>query len=55
MNRREFLKLSACAAAAGASVRDAMTLANVAAGIVVGKVGTAVVTPEEILRKLLRK
>ena len=45
----------AAATAAGASVRDAMALANVAAGIVVGKVGTAVVTPEEILRNLLRK
>lgn len=45
----------AAATAAGAGMRDAMTLANVAAGIVVGKVGTAVVTPEEMFRKILRK
>ena len=45
----------AAATAAGADMRRAMSIANVAAGIVVGKVGTAVVTPEEILRALLRK
>jgi rfaE bifunctional protein kinase chain/domain len=36
------------ALAAGARVRDAVRLANRAAGIVVGKFGTAVVTPEEL-------
>lgn len=38
----------AAARAAGASVREAMELANVAAGIVVGKVGTATVSAEEL-------
>jgi len=33
----------------GASLEDAATLANIAAGIVVAKVGTAVVHPEEII------
>lgn len=46
--------LSAFAAgvAAGASRESAAHLANVAAGIVVGKHGTAIVTPEEILGHL---
>jgi rfaE bifunctional protein kinase chain/domain len=35
--------------AAGASTEDALRLANVAAGIVVGKVGSEVATPHEIL------
>ncbi|MDR2016182.1 MAG: D-glycero-beta-D-manno-heptose-7-phosphate kinase [Burkholderiales bacterium] len=35
--------------AAGASLREAVYFANEAAGIVVGKFGTAVVTPEELL------
>jgi D-beta-D-heptose 7-phosphate kinase/D-beta-D-heptose 1-phosphate adenosyltransferase len=39
----------ALALAAGASVRDAAVLANRAAGVVVGKLGTAVVSREEIL------
>ena len=34
--------------AAGDSIADAVRAANVAAGIVVGKLGTAVVTPEEL-------
>jgi rfaE bifunctional protein kinase chain/domain len=34
--------------AAGASVREAAELANVAAGIVVGKLGTATVSPQEL-------
>ncbi len=34
--------------ASGASMREAATIANHAAGIVVGEVGTAVVTPEKI-------
>lgn len=37
------------ALAAGASLRDAAHLANTAAGVVVGKLGTATATPEEIL------
>jgi len=39
--------------AAGASLADAARLANAAAGIVVGKVGTAVVHPEELRRELM--
>lgn len=42
----------ALALAAGASMIDAVHLANQAAGIVVGKVGTAVVTPSELLASL---
>ena len=38
--------------AAGASFREAAYLANHAAGIVVGKVGTATVTREELKRVL---
>lgn len=38
----------AAARAAGATVNEAMELANVAAGIVVGKVGTATVSAEEL-------
>ena len=34
---------------AGASLEEAAEFANVAAGIVVGKVGTATASPEEIL------
>ena len=34
--------------AAGETIADAVRAANVAAGIVVGKLGTAVVTPEEL-------
>ncbi|HEX9810463.1 MAG TPA: D-glycero-beta-D-manno-heptose-7-phosphate kinase [Burkholderiales bacterium] len=41
-----------CAYAAGGALEDALTLANVAAGIVVGKLGAAVATPDEILREL---
>ena len=37
------------AIAAGASAKEAAILSNHAAGIVVGKVGTAVVAPEELL------
>ena len=39
----------ALASAAGASLVDAAMLANYAAGVVVGKVGTATATPEEVL------
>jgi D-beta-D-heptose 7-phosphate kinase/D-beta-D-heptose 1-phosphate adenosyltransferase len=38
------------AISAGADWRSAAMLANAAAGIVVGKVGTATATPEEVLR-----
>ncbi|HZX11512.1 MAG TPA: PfkB family carbohydrate kinase, partial [Acidobacteriota bacterium] len=34
----------------GASVQEAAFLANAAAGIVVGKIGTAVATPEELIK-----
>lgn len=40
------------AMAAGATFHEAADLANVAAGVVVAKLGTATVTPEEILREL---
>jgi len=39
----------ALAMAAGATVRDAAILGNAAAGVVVGKLGTACVTPPELL------
>lgn len=42
------MSVLASARAIGATFRQAMELANVAAGIVVGKVGTAVVTPAEL-------
>ena len=38
--------------AAGASFVEAATIANAAAGVVVGKVGTAVCTPKELLTQL---
>jgi D-beta-D-heptose 7-phosphate kinase/D-beta-D-heptose 1-phosphate adenosyltransferase len=38
--------------AAGASLRDAAVIANLAAGVVVGKVGTAVASPAEVLAAL---
>lgn len=38
----------AVAVAAGASLRDAAVLANAAAGVVVGKLGTATCSPEEL-------
>jgi len=37
---------------AGAGLRDAMRVANHAAGIVVGKLGTAVAYPEELIRSV---
>jgi len=43
------LSVLALAAAAGASLADAAALANTAAGVVVGKLGTASVTPQELL------
>ena len=41
-----------CAFAIGAEWDEALQLANIAAGIVVGKLGTATATPSEILREL---
>lgn len=41
-----------CAYAVGAALPDAIELANIAAGIVVGKVGAATATPAEILHEL---
>lgn len=46
------LAVLALALGAGASLRDAAILANAAAGIVVGKAGTAVVHPDELARAL---
>ncbi len=44
--------VAAAALAAGLALEDAARLANVAAGIVVGKLGTAVATPAEMLHAL---
>ena len=41
--------VTALALAAGTELRVALEIANLAAGVVVGKIGTAVVTPKEIL------
>ena len=46
------LSVLAVATAAGASLADAAILANAAAGVVVSKLGTATVTPEELARAL---
>ncbi|MDX9873991.1 MAG: bifunctional D-glycero-beta-D-manno-heptose-7-phosphate kinase/D-glycero-beta-D-manno-heptose 1-phosphate adenylyltransferase HldE [Spongiibacteraceae bacterium] len=46
------ISVLAAALAAGTSLPDAVALANIAAGIVVGKLGTAVVTPPELRRVL---
>jgi len=46
------LSVLALAAAAGASLVDAAMLANIAAGVVVGKLGTACVSPQELLHAL---
>jgi bifunctional ADP-heptose synthase (sugar kinase/adenylyltransferase) len=43
------LAVLALSVAAGAPMTDAVALANVAAGVVVGKLGTASVTPAELL------
>lgn len=42
------LSVLSLAAAAGASLVDAAMLANIAAGVVVGKLGTASVSPMEL-------
>ncbi len=46
------LSVLALAVAAGAAFVNAAVLANVAAGVVVGKLGTASVSPQELLRAL---
>jgi rfaE bifunctional protein kinase chain/domain len=46
------LSVLSVAIAAGASTADAAALANAAAGVVVGKLGTAYVTPKELLAAL---
>ena len=46
------LSVLALAVAAGASLVDAAMLANTAAGVVVGKLGTATVAPKELSRAL---
>jgi len=43
------LAVLALAVAAGALLGDAVVLANLAAGVVVGKLGTATVAPAELL------
>ena len=45
----------AAAIAAGESLPQAMTLANLAAGIVVGKLGTATISAPELRRALQRE
>jgi len=47
------VSLLALAVAAGASIRLAAMIANCAAGVVVGKLGTATVTPKELAAALL--
>ena len=49
------IAIAAAARAAGASLPDAADLANLAAGIAVGKVGTAVVQKKELIQYLLHK
>ncbi len=49
------MSVLAAARAAGASFREAMAVANAAAGVVVGKVGTATVTPAELRAALSRR
>jgi len=46
------LSVLALAAAAGAPLADAAMIANTAAGVVVGKLGTASVSPQELLNAL---
>ncbi len=48
------LAVSALALLSGADLRQAAVLANTAGGIVVGKIGTATVTPAELRHGLLR-
>lgn len=46
------IAVSSLALVAGASIRDAALLANIAAGIVVGKLGTASLTSDELISAL---
>jgi D-beta-D-heptose 7-phosphate kinase/D-beta-D-heptose 1-phosphate adenosyltransferase len=46
------LSVLALAVAAGAPLADAAMLANTAAGVVVGKLGTASVSPQELVHAL---
>ena len=46
------LSVLALASAAGASLPDAAVLANIAAGVVVGKLGTATISPRELIHAL---
>jgi D-beta-D-heptose 7-phosphate kinase/D-beta-D-heptose 1-phosphate adenosyltransferase len=39
---------------AGATIQEAAIISNIAAGIVVGKIGTATVTPQELLSAFKR-
>ncbi|OGD25843.1 MAG: hypothetical protein A2Y56_08100 [Candidatus Aminicenantes bacterium RBG_13_63_10] len=48
------LAVSALALLAGAALKQAAVLANAAGGVVVGKIGTATVTPAELRQGLLR-
>jgi D-glycero-beta-D-manno-heptose-7-phosphate kinase len=45
---------AAAALLAGATIREAAVLANAAAGVVVGKIGTAVCSPEELAQAINR-
>lgn len=46
------LSVLAAAVSAAASIPDAAMLANTAAGVVVGKLGTASVSPDELMHAL---
>jgi D-beta-D-heptose 7-phosphate kinase/D-beta-D-heptose 1-phosphate adenosyltransferase len=48
------IAVMALALASGADVREAATLANYVAGIVVGKMGTATASPQEV-RRVIRE
>ncbi len=45
---------AALALLSGGSIREAAVLANAAAGVVVGKIGTATVTSDELLSSLTK-
>ena len=45
---------AAAALLAGATIVEAGLLANAAAGVVVGKIGTAVCSPEELIESISR-
>ncbi len=46
------ISVLALSLAAGATLKEAAMLSNYAAGVVVGKLGTATVSPEELLRAI---